>query len=607
MGLRLSLTVSIILAGACLWAGAAAGASQNGGATTPHDGRATATAGVVTPAHHRARATRLRPAHPSRRVSVSITIRHDGKGLQARLSGVRVKSAALRAIVRRHGATDADIRAVVRWARENGLTARVGRLRTRVIVRGPAARMSRALGVSLHHYRARNGRTYVAAPTTIPVPRAIAGRATGVAGLSHVPPPTRVTPAPQVPQGQAPGPIAAKHTCANTPSVDLSSFGLGVPMTPFGMAQAYGFDAIGSGASYPPQSVAILEVDQSYDPPDLAVLVQQCRFGAGSAPVSVRAINLPGAQTRIGTGSNGEANLDTQLVASLAPAGTSVVVINVSADSPSPFSDFLEQASALPNLTVISMSYGGSEMAQEMGALTSPQDLAQADTIGQALAASGVSIFASSGDQGSMGPPADVCASNFPTYGLPGYASVNWPASALGVTAVGGTMWNAATRADEQVWNENGKVSGIPWPCVLAAGGGGQSVLFPRPAWQARAGASIPGARRLVPDVSMLAGQPGYFTMTNGNITTSEGTSAAAPLLASAVLRINAERLAAGRTPVGYLNPLLYGPLSAGIRDITVGNNDIFGTGVCCTAGPGYDMASGLGAPDIGSWPALIP
>jgi tripeptidyl-peptidase-1 len=105
----------------------------------------------------------------------------------------------------------------------------------------------------------------------------------------------------------------------------------------------------------------------------------------------------------------------------------------------------------------------------------------------------------------------------------------------------------------------------------------------------------------------MLAGQPGYFTMTNGNITTSEGTSAAAPLLASAVLRINAERLAAGRTPVGYLNPLLYGPLSAGIRDITVGTNDIFGTGVCCTAGPGYDMASGLGAPDIGSWPALIP
>jgi tripeptidyl-peptidase-1 len=105
----------------------------------------------------------------------------------------------------------------------------------------------------------------------------------------------------------------------------------------------------------------------------------------------------------------------------------------------------------------------------------------------------------------------------------------------------------------------------------------------------------------------MLAGQPGYLTSTAGNTTTSEGTSASAPLLASAVLRINAERLAAGRKPVGYLNPLLYGPLATGVQDITVGNNDIFGTGVCCTAGPGYDMASGLGAPNIGAWPALIP
>jgi kumamolisin len=609
MALRLSATIPTILAGACLWAGAAAGAPQNADAALPHGfpGFSGSTAGVVTPGHHRAQATRLRPVHPSRRVSVSIGVRHDGKGLLARISGTRVKSAPLREIVRRHGATDADIQAIVRWARAEGLTARVGKLRTRVIVSGPASRMSRAFGVPLHHYRARNGRTYVAAPKAIPVPPAIAGVATGIAGLSHVPPPVRVTPTPKPPQGSPAAP--ATPTCANTPSIDLSAYGLGTPMTPFGMAQAYGFDAIGTGSSYPAQTIAILEIDQSYDPPDLAQIQQKCRFGAGSAPVRVRAINLAGAQTQIGTGNNGEANLDTQLVAALAPAGTTVVVINVAGDAATPFSDFFEQAAALPNLTVISMSYGGSEMAQEMGELTSPQDFTQADTLAQALVASGVSMFASSGDQGSMGPPANVCASNFPAYGLPGYASVNWPASAPGVTAVGGTMWSATTRTvpGEQVWNENGTVTGLPWPCVVAGGGGGQSVIFPRPAWQKTAGAAVRGLGRLVPDVSMLAGQPGYLTSTAGNTTTSEGTSASAPLLASAVLRINAERLAAGRKPVGYLNPLLYGPLATGVQDITVGNNDIFGTGVCCTAGPGYDMASGLGAPNIGAWPALIP
>ncbi len=606
---RLSVALPIVLVGACLWVGAAAAAPPPAATAVPP--AVPSFAGVVTPAQHRATATRLRPVHPSRRVSVSIAIRHDGKGLLARISGARVKSAPLRAIVRRHGATDSDIRAIVRWARDAGLTARVGSLRTRVIVSGPAGRMSRALGVPLHHYRARDGRTYIAAPRGIPVPRAIAGPATGIAGLSHVPPPVRVTPAPE-PSGSAPPAAPAATSCTDRPSIDFSQYDSrspGTPMTPIGMAQAYGFDAIGSGPSYPPQTVAILAVDQNYDPTDVATFQTLCRFGAGRAPVGVRAINLPGAPTLIGIGGNEEANMDAQVVTSLAPAGTSVVVINVSSKSPAPFSDFLEQAAALPNLTVVSMSYGGSEIAEKMGTITSPEEFTQSDALGQALAASGVSVLSAAGDQGSMGPPATACTVQFPLYGLPGQAAVIWPASAPWVTGVGGTMWNSRTRpvTGEQVWNENGTVTHMSWPCVVAAGGGGQSSLFLRPAWQAGAGAAVRGLGRLVPDVSMLAGQPGYFTAQRGKANIFEGTSASTPLLAAAVLRINAERLAAGRKPVGFLNPLLYGPLAAGIQDITQGNNDIFGNGICCTAGPGFDMASGLGVPNINAWPALIP
>lgn len=408
------------------------------------------------------------------------------------------------------------------------------------------------------------------------------------------------TPFGEVAGSQSP---SAWKGCSTNLTADLSASGQGTAMTPFGIASAYGFAGIGAGASYPAQTVAIFEIDETYSATDLASVQAACRFGAGDAPVAVRAVNLPGAQTGVGPG---EADLDAQWVASLAPAGTTVVVINVSGSSPTLYADFLERASALPGLTAVSISYGLAEMLIENGVGQAPAPFSQANTMFQMLASSGVSVFAATGDQGSMGPPAGACSQyGFAQFGLPGYPVVNWPASAPGVTAVGGTMWNSTTRtaADETAWSETAP----GWPCPVAGGGGGQSAIFPRPAWQAGAGAGVPGTRRLIPDVSLLAGQPGYFMVSDGSATNAEGTSASAPVLASAVLRMNAERMAAGRRPIGYLSPLLYGPLAGAIQDVTAGNTDIFQNGYCCTAGPGYDMASGLGAPNIGSWPALIP
>ena len=207
-----------------------------------------------------------------------------------------------------------------------------------------------------------------------------------------------------------------------------------------------------------------------------------------------------------------------------------------------------------------------------------------------------------------MGPPASACPTWSPSYGLPGQASVNWLAASPGVTAVGGTMWPGYLRpADEPVWNQAAGVGPIPWICGPAGGGGGKSVISARPPWQAAAASGIAGSTRLLPDLAMLSGLPGFATITNGRPSATAGTSAAAPVLAAAVLRINAERRAAGKGAVGFLNPLLYGPLAPTFRDIVTGGNDIFGNGICCAAGPGFDMASGLGSPDIGAWPALIP
>jgi len=67
MPLRLTPTVSALVAGACLWAGAvAAGGAAPGSAAPDGQGATARAAGVLTPGHYRAAATRLRAVDPHR-------------------------------------------------------------------------------------------------------------------------------------------------------------------------------------------------------------------------------------------------------------------------------------------------------------------------------------------------------------------------------------------------------------------------------------------------------------------------------------------------------------------------------------------------------------
>ena len=60
---------------------------------------------------------------------------------------------------------------------------------------------------------------------------------------------------------------------------------------------------------------------------------------------------------------------------------------------------------------------------------------------------------------------------------------------------------------------------------------------------------------------------------------------------------MNQYLLANGGQPLGDLNPMLYriaaGAPLPGFRDVTLGGNAVD------TAGPGYDLVTGLGTPDI--------
>jgi len=219
-----------------------------------------------------------------------------------------------------------------------------------------------------------------------------------------------------------------------------------------------------------------------------------------------------------------------------------------------------------------------------------------------------VTVLASTGDTGAT----DYEQDGQTLYTVPVTA---WPATDPLVTAVGGTQLHLDADGNhtspDTVWNDtyspatNQFIYGDNGPNALA-GGGGTSIYFSRPAYQDLV-RGVVGDSRGVPDISMSAA-------CNGSVDTYQsfggepagwyptcGTSEAVPLFAGIVALADQE---AGH-PLGLINPALY-LMSAlhepGIVDVTSGNNTVSFTQDSQSytvqgfaAGPGYDLASGVG------------
>jgi len=222
-----------------------------------------------------------------------------------------------------------------------------------------------------------------------------------------------------------------------------------------------------------------------------------------------------------------------------------------------------------------------------------------------------VTVLAASGDTG---------ASNYSNVAgtlLYTHPVVGWPASDPLVTGVGGTQLslNASGQrtAPDQVWNDTYNTSlqevfyGDAGPNPLATGGG-KSAVFARP-WYQNGVANVVGGRRGVPDIAMSGACSGLVDTYQSFPATGSpagwyvdcGTSEATPMFAGIVALTDQ---VAGHS-VGFINPALYA-LSAehapGLVDVTKGNNTVSFTqsGTLYTvkgysAGPGYDLASGVG------------
>jgi kumamolisin len=294
-----------------------------------------------------------------------------------------------------------------------------------------------------------------------------------------------------------------------------------------------------------------------------------------------------------------------------------------------------------PNIVALSSSWGECESAQGAASIKA------AETVLKALTAAGVTVFASSGDDGIYD-----CGDSTMTGVGNTQPDVDYPASSPEVVGVGGTnlQHTGATSAPndgsnwaETVWSCTDSVScqsSVPptipvLPGGTGGGGGGESgsayvkgttdgfAGFAEPAYQKLTVADAPftgQAKRMVPDIA-ADGDPdtGFnvytsdaeysgLAQTEGGYIQVGGTSLSSP--ASAALFTNALAAAGQHTGVGDIHGALYSAYAdqaKAFRDVTTGTNGSAadkGSDPSVAAQAGYDTASGLGGV---LWPTLTP
>jgi subtilase family serine protease len=297
-----------------------------------------------------------------------------------------------------------------------------------------------------------------------------------------------------------------------------------------------------------------------------------------------------------------EADLDVEWSGAVAKSATIKFVVSTSTSS-SDGVDLSAQYIVNRNLApVMSTSFGLCEAA--LGSSGN----SFLNSLWQQAAAEGITVFVSSGDSGAAG--CDSASASTATHGR----AVNGLCSTPYSVCVGGTefsdlsnptlYWSpsntpgtqasALSYIPEVVWNASGPDYGL-W-----ASGGGASIVYSKPSWQAGTGVPADG-KRDVPDVALSsAGHDGYLIYQNGELYVVGGTSAASPSFAG-VMALVVENTAARQ---GNANVVFYSLASkqrtggaAVFHAITNGDNSVPGqAGFSATVG--YDQATGLGSID---------
>jgi subtilase family serine protease len=525
----------------------------------------------------------------------------------------------------RFGLSRNDLEKIIAWLQSQGFTnIQVANGRNEVSFDGIVAQVESVFQVEMHHYLV-NGEIHLANAGEPSVPAAIADSVVNVWHLHNFAPKPRAKAVPHL-----------------TSFVSGNHF-----LTPGDFAAIYDLKTLGDGAG---QKIAIVG-QSTVSTTDL----NNFRSNAG-LPASTVTMTLQGGTATRCSGDEGESDLDLEWAGGVAKNATIIFVyagLNSGdacggARSNSVW-DALHYAVTNDVAPFISTSYGDCESGNGQAFAQQVQGWAQ-----QGIT-QGQTIVSATGDSGAADCESGTSSSS--TTGL----AVDMPASIPEVTGAGGNEFtgdnpgavsgiapNTTAASDPPYWLASGTGSDAPvitaqqyipeeaWNDttnanntnrVLSASGGGASLYFAKPTWQA--GTGVPSdVFRDVPDISLSASNyhdsyllcsedfsatscaVGFRESAGGNFSAVGGTSADAPTFAAILALVNQSL---GNTPPAGLapvNPRLYQLASsypAAFNDVKTGNNMVActsGTTNCPSgttqigfnAGTGYDQVTGLGS-----------
>ena len=514
----------------------------------------------------------------------------------------------------RFGASQAELDAIASWLRGRGFRVnQIANGRRSIEFSGAAGQVEQAFRTEMHRYSV-NGETHIANSTDLSVPAALADVIVGVVSLHDF----RSRAQHRIRSDASGRPMTPQYT----------DFSGQHSLAPYDFATIYDLNRVWSslGIDGTGQKIAIVS-RSNISLSD--VYAFRSTYGLPAATVQVL-LNGPDPGILSMTGDDVEADLDVEWSGAVAKGATVILVVSQDTET-SDGIDLSSQYIVDNNVAgIVSLSYGICEANNGSGN-------SYYNNLWQQAAVQGMSVFVAAGDNGSAG--CDDPASASPAhhgFAVSGLASTPYNVAVGGSQLnesgsdfnywssnnAAGTLASAMGYIPEVVWNESAYLGYNDPGNGLWAGGGGVSTIYSTPSWQTGPGvpSSDPGTtgahHRYLPDVSLTAGgHDGYRVNSESSAIIVGGTSASTPSFAGIMALI--DQYTGKRN--GNPNPQLYAlaRTSPGVfHDVTAGANAVpclvgylactgasLSVGVALmggySAGPGYDLATGLGSVDI--------
>lgn len=479
------------------------------------------------------------------------------------------------------GVSASDAGKITTWLESQGFQVGwVGRGRSLIVFKGTAGAVEGAFHPAIHRYRSASSVHYANAQNPS-IPKALEDVVLAIGGLDDFLP---------EPDGHL--------IPADTSSTGAHTLG------PDDLATIYDFSALINNGIDGTGQTLVVAGESNFQSSDLELFRSQYNL----PPQNVQLVLVPNLSVPGLNSAEGETILDLQMVGSVARNATILYVYTTNAYNAVMYA--IDQNLA----PVINASFHiGCDASETMSELNSYQSLAQQGNT------EGITWVNSSGDIGAAG-----CDNNGEAVATRGLAT-RFPGDIPEVTAVGGTTFNegsgnywstsndshggsALSYIPEVVWNDTSSTA-------IAASTGGASSFFAKPAWQTGPGVPDDGHRDQ-PDVAFAAStkHDSFVAIFNGAITYAGATSGSAPMFSGMLVLLNQYLVANGvqkKVGLGNANTMLYSlaqSAPAAFHDITSGNNIVpcsAGSPDCVngqmgySAGPGYDLCTGLGSVDL--------